>query len=279
MHASFIPPRPNGTWRSLTLALTVALAGLCMPPVHSEGRSQTDQPAAAPLLTRQTPLSGSVSLDVLGLSDDLDHANRMVEVNPHDPEAHFLMAVAYSRTPYAERALIALVQAKKLARRSPEGFALFDRKIREYESMRRKTPDDPMLLYRMGFGYYMRGYAAQRNYITNDPHPADYYYDLAEQAMRQVIQLDPQDYMAMNYLGFFLAERDPDRYFDEAVALWRQSLALNTQNPGAYALLGQAAMRQGHLKDALHYSALALKARNEWLKERRIDPSQIKIRI
>ena len=229
------------------------------------------------------PLAGGVSQDVFALSDDIADAEAMVKANPNDPEAYFLMAVAYSRTPYAERALTALQRSRKLARKTPEGFALFDRKIAEYESLFAKHPapdsERLLILYRLGFGYYMRGYAAQHGYIKNSPLSSAAYYDQSEQAFRTLLSEDPSDFSAMNYLGFLLVEREPEKNLPSAMALWQESLAVSAENPGAYVLLGQAAMHQGNLRQALDYSVKALNARNAWLRAHNIDPGNIKVKL
>jgi tetratricopeptide (TPR) repeat protein len=225
------------------------------------------------------PLTGGVAQKTYGFSDDLDWAEAQVRENPEDPEAWFLLAVAYSRTPYVERALEGLEKSKKLARKHPEGFGIFDRKIAEYENMLAKKPDDALLLYRIGFGYYMRGYAVDHKYIRNSAQPASYYYDRSEDSFRHLLRVDPNDFMAMNYLGFLLAERDPEANFDQAVGLWRDSLQISPGNPGAYMLLGQAAMKKGNLRQAVEYSTKALQARNAWLEARQINPDTVKVRL
>lgn len=225
------------------------------------------------------PLSGGISQDAYGLSDDIAHAEAMAQANAEDPEAWFLMAVAYSRTPYVERALEALEKSKKLARKSPEGFALFDRKIAEYEKMQAKTPDDPTLLYRMGFGYYIRGYAVDHKYIKSSAQPSSFYYEKAQATFERLVAIDSGDFMALNYLGYLLAERDPVANMDMAVALWEKSLRISEENPGAYMLLGQAAIKKGNLRQAVEYSTKALKARNAWLEAHNLDPAKVRVRL
>jgi tetratricopeptide (TPR) repeat protein len=243
-------------------ASQLAIAAQKMPPVSME-----------------KPLSGGVSQEALGLSDDIQFAETLVDQKPNDPEAHFLLAVAYSRTPYLERALEELDQSRKLARKSPEGFAVFDRKIADYEKMLLKTPDDPLILYRLGFGYYIRGYAVDNGYMKDSTRKADAFYDQAELAFRHLVAIDPTDFSARNYLGYLLAEQDPEKNYEAAVALWKSSLVIHPENPGAYMLLGQAALQKGDFRQALQYSAKALQSRNSWLKSRGIDPDQVKIHL
>lgn len=231
------------------------------------------QPALA-----MKPISGGVSEEAYGLTDDINAADALIQNSPDDPEAHFLAAVAYSRTPYVEKALSELEKSKKLAKKSKEGFALFDRKIKEYEGMQQKDPDNTLVLYRLGFGYYIRGYAVTHHYMkdTQDPSP---YFDKAEATFKHLLTLNPNDYMSMNYLGYLLAERDPDKNYDEAVGLWNRSLKLSEENPGAYMLLGQAAMKKGNLRQMVEYSTKAFQARNAWLESHNIDPATVKVEL
>jgi Flp pilus assembly protein TadD len=255
----------------LGLAVVLSLA------MNSGYASEPSSRSALPAKFRA--LMGGVSQNALSITDDLQAVEQQVESHPDDPEAHFLMGVAYSRTPYVERALQELEKAKKLARQTPEGYGLFDRKIAEYERMQARQPDNPIILYRLAFGYYIRGYGAAHGYIKNSEQPAAFYYDKAEVAFRHLMVIDPTDFSARNYLGYLLAEREPDKNYFAAVTLWQESLAITDENPGAYMLLGQAAMKKGNLRQAVEYSAKALKARNAWLEAHNINPDTVKIKL
>jgi tetratricopeptide (TPR) repeat protein len=225
-------------------------------------------------------LSGGISQDTYALSDDIDAAEAQVKANPDDPEAHFLLAIAYSRTPYVEKALEEMERSRRLARKTQEGYAMFDRKIREYEHLLSQQPDDPLVLYRLGFGYYMRGYAVANGYMPNTGKlSSDVFYDKAEQTFRHLVAIAPDDVAAKNYLGYLLAERAPEKNYDAAVALWQDVLRQDPENPGAYMLLGQAALKKGNLRQAVAYSAHALKARNAWLEAHNINPATVKVRL
>lgn len=227
------------------------------------------------------PLSGGVSQEVLGMGEEVTQGEHRIKESPNDAEAHFLLALAYSRTPYLERALDELDLSRRIAKKSPEGFALFDRKIAEYEKLKSTGSPEPVLLYRLGFAYYVRGYAVEKGYIKDKTKSVipNQFYDKAEQAFRQLVSVDSEDFWARNYLGYLLAERNPQAHYQEAVQLWRESLAISEENPGAYMLLGQAAMQQGDLRQAVVFSAKALKSRNQWLKARGINPDTVKIHL
>jgi len=206
-------------------------------------------------------LKGGTSQETFLLTDDVDTAQAQVDKYPEDPEAYFLLAVAYSRTPYFEKAFQAAKKAKKLIKQSPEGYAKFDGKIGEYEKMRDANPDDTRVLYRLGFAYFMKGYALEKNYIKDSPDTPAKFYTLAEQHMRKVIALDPKDIWARNYLGYLLVDADENANLDKAIALWEESLAMNAENPGANFMLGQAYLKKGDLRKALQYGAKGLAAR------------------
>ena len=233
------------------------LCGLLAAAVVSAGVSAFGQ---APV----QPLHGSVDMEVADLTNDVAVNEELVRENPDDPEAHFLLGIAYSRTPYLEKALSELRIAKKLAKKRPEGYALFDRKIREFENLLLEKPDDPLILYRLAFGYYMRGYGVEHGYIKDGSDP-DVYYARAEKTMTRLTQVAPDDIWAKNYLGFFLIEQNETENLERAIALWEDSVRMNADNPGAYMLLGEAYMKQGNLKKAVESGAKGLAAREAWL--------------
>ena len=58
-------------------------------------------------------------------------------------------------------------------------------------------PDDPLVLYRLGFGYFVRGYGVQEGYIKNSEQPPDFYYALAEQAFDRLLQGNRTDSLSL----------------------------------------------------------------------------------
>lgn len=202
-----------------------------------------------------------IRTETLVLTDDIDIARAQVNAYPSHPEAHFLLAVAYSRSPYVEKAIASLRKAKKLMKRSPEGYQNLDAKLAEYEGMRDYDPNDALVLYRLAFGYYSKGYGIEKGYIKDSPDAPALYYDKAIATMRQVIATDPDDYWARNYLGLMLIELDEEKHLSEAIRLWEGSIGIEDNNPGAYVLLGEAYLQQGNLKKAARYAARGLQYR------------------
>ena len=89
---------------------------------------------------------------------------------------------------------------------------------------------------------------------------ADLYNDAkrgqdAERAIRQVLQLEPGNADALNYLGYLLAERGEQ--LDEAVRLVRRALDTDPGNPSYLDSLGWALLRQGDVEGAEKYLAPA----------------------
>ncbi|MBY0405796.1 MAG: hypothetical protein K2X66_17975, partial [Cyanobacteria bacterium] len=161
---------------------------------------------------------------------------------------------------------------------SPEGYQTLDTLLNNYENLlHHPTSDGPklsLIQYRLAFGYYFKGYAIEKGYLKNTQEAPEIYYQKSEAAMREVIQLDPSDIWARNYLGFFLLERSSppsntkrnpslaitapvstssNPALIQAMALWEESLKVNPVNPGASFLLGEAYLKQGNLKKALVY--------------------------
>jgi tetratricopeptide (TPR) repeat protein len=69
-------------------------------------------------------------------------------------------------------------------------------------------------------------------------------YEQAEERFRQVLSRDPQNAMALNYLGYMLADRGVR--LDEAVNLIKKALDVDPQNGAYLDSLGWAYFRQGN---------------------------------
>ena len=69
-------------------------------------------------------------------------------------------------------------------------------------------------------------------------------YDLAEEKFRRVLADDPQNSMALNYLGYMLAERGI--HLEEAVSLIKKALEIEPQNGAYLDSMGWAYFKQGN---------------------------------
>src|SRR5215510_1316080 len=69
-------------------------------------------------------------------------------------------------------------------------------------------------------------------------------YDQAEQSFRQVLQQDPNNTMALNYLGYMLADRNVR--LEEALTMIKKAVAMDPQNGAYLDSLGWAYFRLGN---------------------------------
>jgi Flp pilus assembly protein TadD len=73
----------------------------------------------------------------------------------------------------------------------------------------------------------------------------------AERTIRQLLQLEPGNADALNYLGYLLAERGEQ--LDEAIRLVRRALDADPDNPSYLDSLGWAYFRRGEMAEAEKY--------------------------
>lgn len=211
------------------------------------------------------PVTVDLSHESLTLTDDLAVAKAQAKAYPDSFEAQFLLAVAYSRTPYIEKGFYAFKKAKKLMKKSPDKYRNLDEKIAEYEEMLTYRMEDPLVLYRLAFIYYTKGYGIEKDYIQDSKQKPAFWYAKAEETLRRLIAVDPDDIWARNYLGFLLVDTGGETRLEEAMALWEESLAKNSaNNPGAYMLLGEAWLKKGNLRKAVEFAAQGLEMRMLW---------------
>lgn len=226
--------------------------------------SETGSPAPSSTVTEKPkPAKAKFSLnadeEALKLTDDIQVAEEQAAAHPNDPEANFLLAAAYSRSPYLDKAFNQIKKVKNILK-AQKDFEFIDRKIGEYETLLSGKPNDPVILYRLAFAYYFKGYGMEKypHHFKNAPtgNMADF-YQKAQDTMRKVITVTPKDTWARNYLGYFVSDNGKD--LSKAISIWQESLAINRdQNPGAYLLLSQAYLKQGDLQNAMIYGAKGL---------------------
>lgn len=236
-------------WQSSALAVAVGFMMI------STGWCEATKPV-------QTPFVLDTGTQALNITNDIAVAEAQANAYPEDPEAQFLLAIAYSRSPYLEQAVKTIQKTKKMVKRHPEGYAVLDRLMGEYQDMLSYRSQDPLIYYRLAFGYYLKGYGIEKGYIKKPESSATSYYDKAEAAMKRVISLDPGDIWARNYLGFLMVERQPQQNLDSAIRIWEDSIQVNPTNPVALLMLGEASLKKGNLKQAVQYAnrGLAVKA-------------------
>jgi tetratricopeptide (TPR) repeat protein len=76
----------------------------------------------------------------------------------------------------------------------------------------------------------------------------DKQFDRAERLVRELVEREPRNADALNYLGYLLADRG--QKLPEAVSLIQRALAIETDNPSFLDSLGWAYFKQSRLEDA-----------------------------
>lgn len=129
-------------------------------------------------------------------------------------------------------------------------------------------------------------------FLRGDMYEHQKRYDLAEKTFRQILDLDPANAEALNYLGYMLADQnvklqeaqdlvkravglDPNNYayldslgwvyyrlnkLDDAVQQLRRSIELSSKDPTIHEHLGDVYFKQGKLKEAIAEWQTSLKA-------------------
>lgn len=95
--------------------------------------------------------------DALVITDDVNLAKAQVVKYPNDPEAHFILAVALTKTSYVEEALKEVRFARRLAQ-TQGGAAYFDKMIAQDENILLASPKDNRVRYSLAWAYYMKAY-------------------------------------------------------------------------------------------------------------------------
>lgn len=80
-------------------------------------------------------------------------------------------------------------------------------------------------------------------------------YDAAEEQFRKVLSTDPKNSMALNYLGFMMA--DHGQHLDEALAMVKRAVEQEPQNGAYLDSLGWANFKLGNFDQAEEYLRLA----------------------
>lgn len=226
----------------------------------------------------QEPLMINTDTEDISLTDDLDVAKAQVEKYPDNPEAHFNLAIALSRTSYVEQSIKELRRTKKLIRK-PENTGLVDKKIEEYKEILKHNPDDASvnnIRYRLAFTHYLKAYYISKeiekkeklldqnkekkkeagidlfnqNLIKADKDPQ--IKENLEQSLlyfKELLKHDPNDSWAKVYYGFILAEQFND--FSTAKKLWNEVVKQDPNNPAPHLFLGESKIKEGNLKEGL----------------------------
>lgn len=107
-------------------------------------------------------LTITTKADDLVPTDEVPLAQKQVEAYPDSPEAHFILAVALTRTSRVEDALKEVRASKKLAQATNDP-AYFDKMISTYEEMSKAYPEDNRIRYALAWAYYMKAYLVAKH--------------------------------------------------------------------------------------------------------------------
>ena len=276
--------KKNTTLPSMVCLMVTCSIGVChlltptwAEPIPSTLTSTTPTTAAA-----EAPLVVHIRNDVIVYTDDIDEAEQQVADNPDNPEAYFMLAVTYSRTPFLEKAYMALNQAKKRVLKRPKQYGHLDELLQELQDALVYDSANKSLRYRLAMAYFAKGYGLEEGSIpwtadlsSTDPvlreeHASNKtdairaYYRRAVGQLEQLAANDPQDFAARNYLAFLLIQLDEVANLPRATALLEESQRLMPDNPAACVLLSEVYMKAKNLPKAMESLARGAAVRVQW---------------
>jgi tetratricopeptide (TPR) repeat protein len=142
--------------------------------------------------------------------DAVRTATSLLKGGPEDRDTYVQISQIYARLKRWKDAENALAQAEKLATRPEE---------KEYI-----------------------------HFILGSVYERQKKYEQAEQAFRQVLQMDPNNSQTLNYLGYMMADRNT--HLEEALNLIKHAVELDPQNGAYLDSLGWAYFRLGRYEEA-----------------------------
>jgi tetratricopeptide (TPR) repeat protein len=138
------------------LLLAIGMLVLISSSVCADETATTKQTVGQPLL-------GGTGVEDLKATYDVDLARKQVEAYPDNPDAHFILAVALTRTNFMEQALKEIQTARRLAE-ARGGPAYFDKTINTYEEVLKNFPEENEVRYGLAWAYYMKAYLVAKHY-------------------------------------------------------------------------------------------------------------------
>ena len=227
----------------------------------------------------QEPLQIGTETEDIFLTDDLNIAKAQALKYPDNPEAHFNLAIALSRTSLVEEAIKELKKTKKLIRK-PENAGIIDKKITEYKEMLKNDANEfhlNTIRYRLAFAHYLKAYLISKDiqkavkaglkpastktsksldllgsktFSLNDSNP-EIKKNLEESihCFNEQLKANPNDIWTKVYYGFILAEQYKD--FQKAEKLWIEATKQDPNNPAPHFFLGELKIKEGNLKEGI----------------------------
>ncbi|MGD9683629.1 MAG: tetratricopeptide repeat protein [Candidatus Obscuribacterales bacterium] len=125
-------------------------SGITQEQVQEQIQEQEQEPA-------RKPIEVTTEAEAINITYDVGLARDQVKAYPDDPEAHFVLAVALTRTSQVEEAWKEVNISRRLAQ-NVGGPEYFNKMIDEYEGMLVHSPDDNKVRYHLAWAYYMKAY-------------------------------------------------------------------------------------------------------------------------
>ena len=232
----------------------------------------------------QEPLQIGTETEDIVLTDDLNIAKAQVAKYPDNPEAHFNLAIALSRTSLVEQAIKELRKTKLLIRK-PENAGTIDKKITEYKEMLKDHANEAYasnIRYRLAFCHYLKAYLISKDIekakgqkpksksldllnakplSLNDSNPeikknleqSVYYF-------KDQLKANSHDIWTKVYYGFILAEQYND--YHSAKKIWTEATIQDPNNPAPHFFLGELKIKEGDLKEGILEISQALLLRS-----------------
>ena len=165
--------KPNKQIAAIGIPAASTTDGAVKPPLPA---AEADSVPSKVLIKPGQALELSSAQEDLQPTDDINVAREQKDKYADSPEAHFIYAVALTRTSRVEEALQEVRTARRLAMQQPGGgYNYFDKMIKSYEDVLSNAPDDNRIRYGLAWAYYMKAYLlaqdskkAQKNYRPGD---------------------------------------------------------------------------------------------------------------
>ena len=232
---------PNSVQGRLTLAQAYAASNNLKSAIGTLDEIVEDEPRVASALAQYQEQAGefkeaaenySRALTLNGSSRELKFRRAVALLSGKEYERSAAMA-AQAQTEHPDDLRFGRVQARALL----EGGAPA-RALAVLEDAARRFPRDVQTRFALADMY---------NETDRDQD--------AERTIRQLLEVEPGNADAMNYLGYLLAERG--QQLDEAIRLVRRALEADPGNPSYLDSLGWAHFRRGDVEEAAKYLAPA----------------------
>ena len=243
----------------------------------------------------EEPLQIGTETEDISLTDDLNIAKAQALKYPDNPEAHFNLAIALSRTSLVEEAIKELRKTKLLIRK-PENIGIIDKKIIEYREMLKDKTNEAYannIRYRLAFSHYLKAYLiskdiqksvkaglkpastnkeqktkskslnllTSKSFALNDSNP-EIKKNLEESIyyFDEQLKVNPNDIWTKVYYGFILTEQYNDLH--KAKRLWTEAARQDPNNPAPHFFLGELKIKEGNLKEGILEISQALLLRS-----------------